>query len=202
MGCRRMATGAGRTGEPVRRGRNRTAPSRRWKALKRSGGGIRTHDLRVMSPTSYRCSTPRWVGGRRRPIVPPPAGAVSSALGRCTAVFGMGTGGAAPLGSPPEPMGVHRGGARRGGAGGGARHAAPSGLSTASLRPLPALHGRPIHQVISLGPYSLRMGDLILGGASHLDAVSAYRHRTAATQRCPGRDNWATGGPSAPVLSY
>jgi hypothetical protein len=28
-----------------------------------SGGGIRTPDLRVMSPTSCHCSTPRW--GRR-----------------------------------------------------------------------------------------------------------------------------------------
>jgi hypothetical protein len=26
-----------------------------------SGGGIRTPDLRVMSPTSYHCSTPRYV---------------------------------------------------------------------------------------------------------------------------------------------
>ncbi len=29
-----------------------------YRPLISSGGGIRTHDLRVMSPTSYHCSTP------------------------------------------------------------------------------------------------------------------------------------------------
>jgi len=67
---------------------------------------------------------------------------------------------------------------------------------------LPPFHARPIHQVISLGPYSLRMGDLILGRTSHLDAVSAYCCRTTATQPCSWRNNWYTGGPAAPVLSY
>jgi hypothetical protein len=79
---------------------------------------------------------------------------------------------------------------------------APSALSTASLRALLPVHGRPIHQVISLGPYSRRMGDLILRWASHLDAFSAYPHRTTATEQCPGQDNSSTGGPFAPVLSY
>ena len=79
---------------------------------------------------------------------------------------------------------------------------APSALSTASLRLLPAFHGRPIHQVISLGPYSLRMGDLILRWASHLDAFSAYPHGTTATERCSWQNNSSTGGPFAPVLSY
>ena len=80
---------------------------------------------------------------------------------------------------------------------------APSALSIPSLRPLPAFNVGPIHQVVYLGPYSVNpMGDLILGRASHLDAFSAYRHRTTATERCPGRDNSYTGGPSAPVLSY
>jgi hypothetical protein len=80
---------------------------------------------------------------------------------------------------------------------------APSALSIPPLRPLPAFDGGPIHQVVYLGPYSVHpMGDLILGRASHLDAFSAYRDRTTATERCPGRDNSYTGGPSAPVLSY
>jgi len=80
---------------------------------------------------------------------------------------------------------------------------APSALSIPTLRPLPAFDAGPIHQVVYLGPYSVHpMGDLILGRASHLDAFSAYRHRTTATERCPGRDNSYTGGPSAPVLSY
>ncbi len=41
---------------------------------------------------------------------------------------------------------------------------APSALSTAPLRRLPAFHARPIHQVISLGPYSLRRGRPHLAG--------------------------------------
>jgi hypothetical protein len=87
---------------------------------------------------------------------------VSSALGRLTTVFGMGTGGATPRPSPPsgpaKASQAHNVGhcTRSGewhaleGASG-----APSALSTASLRRLPAVHVRPIHQVISLGPYSL-----------------------------------------------
>jgi hypothetical protein len=79
---------------------------------------------------------------------------------------------------------------------------APSALSIPPLRRLHAFDGGPIHQVISLGPYSRRMGDLILRWASHLDAFSAYPHRTTATEQCPGQDNSSTGGPFAPVLSY
>jgi len=80
---------------------------------------------------------------------------------------------------------------------------APSVLSTAQLSPLPGVHLRPIHQVISLGPYLAHpVGGLILGWASHLDAFSAYPLRTSATGPCRGRDNPSTGGPSIPVLSY
>ncbi len=46
------------------------------------------------------------------------------------------------------------------------------------------------------------VGNLILERASRLDAFSAYPDRTSATQRCPWQDNWYTGGPSIPVLSY
>jgi hypothetical protein len=92
-----------------------------------SGEWIRTTDLRVMSPTSYHCSTPRrhtqytawkeavtlfsWLAWRpkgpgtglfSRGLVTP----VSWALERFTAVFGMGTGGTTPL-SPPGPFGRH-----------------------------------------------------------------------------------------------
>ena len=41
-----------------------------------------------------------------------------------------------------------------------------------------------------------------MGRASHLDAFSAYLCQTSATQRCPWRDNWHTGGLSTLVLSY
>ena len=49
-------------------------------------------------------------------------------------------------------------------------------ISTARLRRLPALHLPPIHAVVSCGPSgtSYGTGDLILGGASHLDAFSGY----------------------------
>ena len=88
---------------------------------------------------------------------------------------------------------------------------APSALSTPPLQRLPAFHVGPIHQLVSLGPYSLRMGDLILGRASHLDAFSAYRDRTTATERAlggtaqppavrPPRSSRTRGG--APQVSY
>ena len=122
----------------------------------------------------------------------------------------MGTGGSLPLAAPP-PKGLpslrmyrawveHE--IRRVARPSEGARGAPSALSTAALQLLPAFHGRPIHQVISLGPYSLGMGDLILRWASHLDAFSAYPYRTTATEPCPGQDNSSTGGPFAPVLSY
>ncbi len=66
----------------------------------------------------------------------------------------------------------------------------PSAISTASLKPLPAVHARPINQVVYLGPYPINsVGTLIFGRASRLDAFSGYPCRTSATQRCPWRDN-------------
>ena len=132
-------------------------------------------------------------------------------------MFGMGTGGTAPLASPPprESRGPRvpciacvsrprvRREIRRVARPSEGASEAPSALSIPSLRPLPIFHGGPIHQMVYLGPYSVNpMGDLILGRASHLDAFSAYRHRTTATEQCHWRDNSSTGGPSAPVLSY
>ena len=79
----------------------------------------------------------------------------------------------------------------------------PSTISTATLKLSLALHVRPINQVVYLGSYPVNpVGTLIFGRASHLDAFSGYLVRTSATQRCPWRDNWYTGGPSVPVLSY
>ena len=78
-----------------------------------------------------------------------------------------------------------------------------SAISTASLSPLPGVHAPPINQVVYLGPYSVdRMGILISGRASRLDAFSGYPCRTSATRPCRWRDNRYTGGPSVPVLSY
>ena len=120
----------------------------------------------VLSPTSYHCSTPRWgwVGEDGNDLLSQRQAPVSSALGRLTTVFGMGTGGATPRPSPPSSLPSFgrlksicldtardpASGTPDEGASG-----APSALSTASLRRLPAVHVRPIHQVISLGPYSL-----------------------------------------------
>jgi hypothetical protein len=58
----------------------------------------------------------------------------------------------------------------------------PSTISTAKLNALLHLHMPPIKQVVYLRSYSCprrgRMGDLILGWASHLDAFSAYPFQT------------------------
>ena len=79
----------------------------------------------------------------------------------------------------------------------------PSAISTASLKPLPGVHVPPINQLVLLGPYPVDLvGTLIFRRASRLDAFSGYPDRTSATQRCPWQDNWYTGGPSVPVLSY
>ena len=78
-----------------------------------------------------------------------------------------------------------------------------SAISTARLRAVARLT-RAAYRAGGL-PAALpayAVGDLILGRASHLDAFSAYPYRTSATQRCPWRDNWHTGGPSTLVLSY
>ena len=79
----------------------------------------------------------------------------------------------------------------------------PSAISTASLHASRRLHVPPINQLVWLGPYPVGpVGILIFRRASRLDAFSGYPCRTSATQRCPWRDNWYTGGPSVPVLSY
>ncbi len=89
-----------------------------------SGGGIRTHDLWVMSPTSCRCSTPRrerrdedgrddgrcGAGCRARgPHFPgscPPSTSPALAVG--TTGFGMGPGGSPPRSLTPGTPPAHR----------------------------------------------------------------------------------------------
>ncbi len=68
----------------------------------------------------------------------------------------------------------------------------PSTISTAQLKLLRALHLRPIKQVVYLWSYSLRMVELILGRASHLDAFSAYPRQTWLPSHALGR---TTGPP-------
>src|SRR5581483_10941510 len=115
--------------------------------LSGSGGRIRTGDLRVMSPTSYHCSTPRR-RGRHRPIVP----AASRQYRRRWSVSRP-CSGRERVGPPRarhRPRDRVRAGVQRLEARAIRRVArpsegastAPSALSTASLRPLPAVHGR------------------------------------------------------------
>ena len=63
-------------------------------------------------------------------------------------------------------------------------------ISTARLCTSPCLHLRPIDVIVSDGPYI--NGDLILGGASCLDAFSTYPGRTRLPGGAPGG---TTGSP-------
>ena len=62
-----------------------------------SGGRIRTTDLRVMSPTSCHCSTPRRTNGGARTLSPSGLPLVPAVLACFTTWFGMGQGGTTPL---------------------------------------------------------------------------------------------------------
>ena len=61
-------------------------------------------------------------------------------------------------------------------------------VSTGLLKLLPALHIRPIKQLVSLQSYPClnREGGLILGDASRLDAFSAYHCQTWLPSAAPG----------------
>ena len=54
----------------------------------------------------------------------------------------------------------------------------PRHISIGQLNALPRLHLRPINVIVYDVPYSFRMGDLILGGVSRLDAFSVYLVQT------------------------
>ena len=70
----------------------------------------------------------------------------------------------------------------------------PRPIRTGQLNTLPCLHLRPINLVFFQESYSVkRMGDLILGTASHLDAFSAYPHPTWLPSTAPGE---TTGTPA------
>jgi hypothetical protein len=60
-----------------------------------------------------------------------------------------------------------------------------SAVSTGQLRPLLALHTRPIDLVVFQEPVLHKAaGGLVLRRVSRLDAFSVYPGRTLATQRC------------------
>ena len=54
----------------------------------------------------------------------------------------------------------------------------PRHISIGQLHTLPCFHLRPINVIVYDVPYSFRMGDLILGGVSRLDAFSVYLVQT------------------------
>jgi hypothetical protein len=159
----------------------RSEPARQEKG---KGEGLATTDCPTQLPTQYRRrgGVSRPCSGRER-VVPPRGDTRPTGPCRCRAVGRRG-----------DPVG--RASCMRAGD-------EPSAISTAWLNASPHVHLPPINQVVYLGPYSVdRMGTLIFRRASRLDAFSGYPCRTSATQRCPWRDNWYTGGPSVPVLSY
>src|SRR5687768_13051685 len=70
-----------------------------------SGGGIRTPDLWVMSPTSCRCSTPRRVRGRRAIVLSAPGRLAvwpASRLADSVREWGVPAAASPPVGSPPQ----------------------------------------------------------------------------------------------------
>ena len=118
---------------------------------------------------------------------------VLSAQVSLTSVFGMGTGGPSPLKTPTaldyriilsssafvkcffaplnndlKPNKAKPAYCR----------SSPRVISIGQLNALQHLHLRPIYHVVYMDPYSFRMGDLILGGVSRLDAFSVYLVQT------------------------
>ena len=63
----------------------------------------------------------------------------------------------------------------------------PRPISTDQLNTLLHLHLRPINHIVSMGSYCFRMGNLILEGASRLDAFSVYPVRTSLPCYALGR---------------
>ena len=62
----------------------------------------------------------------------------------------------------------------------------PHPISNSQLHALLHFHLRPIYLIVSEGVYSLRMGYLILRGASRLDAFSVYPFQTWLPGHRPG----------------
>ena len=76
-------------------------------------------------------------------------------------------------------------------------------ISIGQLNALPRLHLRPIDVVVFDGPSGgLRPGRPLLEARFPLRCFQRLSIPDTATQRCHWRDNWYTGGPSNPVLSY
>ena len=136
-----------------------------------SGERIRTTDLRVMSPTSYHCSTPRY---RWRTDLVSHKATLQYLQRWNVSRPGSGWDGVGPLrfvhanGSECEiALCIHN------------RHALdlpsgkPSAMRTRRLHMSPCVQLEPLIPVIFWGPYLTNsVSTLILGGISHLDAFS------------------------------
>jgi hypothetical protein len=185
-----------------------------------SGGGIRTRDLWVMSPTSCRCSTPRCLGAggwrverARRPRLP--RGHPRSTLRRWRrARPGSGWDGveSAPLSATRTPtrqpeevqaLSAKHGPPCR-------RPGGPTGLTASALdheHGLAPVRCRPSTCRLSTGwstrgLTSRRSQKAHLGAGFPLRCCQRLSLPNVATQRCRLSDNWHTSGSSSPVLSY
>ena len=81
-----------------------------------------------------------------------------------------------------------------------ARQARP--ISTAPLSPSRGVHARPINLVVFQGSFPFTGRKPHLGVGFALRCLQRFSRPDLATQRCTGRHNWYTLGPSIPVLSY
>ena len=194
------------------------------------GGGIRTPDLWVMSPTSYHCSTPRRIDshqegreGSQRPRLPWTRSTVLSGaeVGHDRVRDGTGW---VHLALGHEPTRHSWGNRRWGRAGAPAwgmmksdvrwwwiaegnkarvRERPSSAMSTARLRSVarrPPAASQPGHLPGAL--LNISDGDSRLGEGFPLRCFQRFARPNVATQRCRLPDNWYTSGSSNPVLSY
>ena len=115
---------------------------------------------------------------------------VSSTLRTLTSVFGMGTGVSSSLSSPdflPSIAPSKLNNTTTLSLMSFFTWLSPRPISTDQLNTLLHLHLRPINHIVFMGSYCSRMGNLILEGASRLDAFSVYPVRTSLPCYALGR---------------
>ena len=78
----------------------------------------------------------------------------------------------------------------------------PRPISDSQLHTLLYFHLCPIYLMFSKGSYRIPPGISHLKGGFTLRCLQRLSRPDSATQLCHWYDNWCTGGPSSPVLSY